>query len=70
MHREKEKAAALKQAVMDVKAIVHGLPHHEISKEIQAEFDKAYQLVMPVVEKQCVAKPEKPTLNTEDLGEY
>lgn len=63
MHQVKDKAN-MKQAVLDVKDIIHRLQPASAS-EIQGDFNLAYELVM--VEKQQVKKPEKPSLNTEDL---
>ncbi|KAF8554534.1 hypothetical protein OG21DRAFT_1462307 [Imleria badia] len=64
MHQEKEKAA-MKKAVLDVKDFIHQLPGSTLAPEIQEDFRVAHELIM--VEKEPVCKPEKPTLNTEDL---
>ena len=55
----------MKNAVSEVKSFIHRLPSPTLSQEIRDDFDIAYELVM--VEKQPISKPEKPTLNTEDL---
>ena len=55
----------MKKAVLDLKNFIHRLPNSTLPQEIYDDFDVAYELVM--VEKQPVSKPEKPTLNTEDL---
>lgn len=65
MHQARDKVA-MKEAVLDVKDIIHRLP--SAVPEIQQEFQSAFELVM--TEKQQVAKPEKPSLNTEDLDYY
>ncbi|KAG8220598.1 hypothetical protein J3R82DRAFT_2824 [Butyriboletus roseoflavus] len=62
MHQAKDKAN-MKKAVMDVKDLIDRLPAP--APEIQDYFDFAHELV--IVKKQQVSKPEKPTLNTEDL---
>jgi len=64
MHQAKDEAA-MKQAVLDVKHFIHRLPTPSLSPEVQKDFHVAYKLVM--VEKQSVSKPEKPTLNVEDV---
>ncbi|KAI9462690.1 hypothetical protein HD554DRAFT_2175805 [Boletus coccyginus] len=64
MHQARDKAA-MKKAVLDVKDFIHRLPSASFSPEIQDDFHVAYELVM--AEEQPVSKPEKPTLNTEDL---
>ncbi|KAI9566690.1 hypothetical protein HD554DRAFT_2315329 [Boletus coccyginus] len=66
MHQAKD-GAAMKKAVLDVKDFIHRLPSPSLSpnSEILKDFHVAYKLVM--IEKRSVSKPEKPTLNTEDL---
>ena len=64
IHQAKDRDA-MKKAVLDLKNFIHRLPNSTLPQEIYDDFDVAYELVM--VEKQPVSKPEKPTLNTEDL---
>ena len=65
MYREKERTA-MRKAVVDVKSFIHQLPTFpNLAPEIQEDFQVAYDLVMIMIEP--VSKPEKPTLNTEDL---
>ena len=62
MHQVKAKAA-MKDAALKVKDFIHQFP--TLAPEVQREFDLAYELVM--VKTPAVSKPEKPTLNMEDL---
>lgn len=62
MHQKRDKAE-MKRAVLDVKDLIHRLPAS--TQEIQDDLRLTYELV--TVEKQQAPKPEKPTLNTEDL---
>ncbi|KAF8139771.1 hypothetical protein EV363DRAFT_1497668, partial [Boletus edulis] len=64
MHQARDKAA-MKRAVLDVKDFIYRLPTPNLAPDIRNDFKIAYDLVM--VEEQPVSKPEKPTLNTEDL---
>ena len=63
MHQVKAKAA-MKDVASKVKDFIHQFP--TLAPEVQREFDLAYELVM-VKTQPAVFKPEKPTLNTEDL---
>ncbi|KAF8139769.1 hypothetical protein EV363DRAFT_1310578 [Boletus edulis] len=64
MHQAKDENA-MKQAVSDVNDLIRRLPISTLAPELLEDFQIAHDLVM--VEKQPVSKPEKPTLNTEDL---
>lgn len=64
MHQAKDEAA-MKKAVLDVRHFIHQLPGPTPAPEIQEDFHVAHKLIM--AEKEPVCKPEKPTLNTEDL---
>ena len=68
MYREKERAA-MRKAVVDVKNFIHQLAAFpNLAPEIPKEdFQVAYDLVNRVVMIESVSKPDKPTLNTEDL---
>ncbi|KAF8439470.1 hypothetical protein L210DRAFT_3480852 [Boletus edulis BED1] len=64
MHQAKDENA-MKQAVSNVNDLIRRLPISTLAPELLEDFQIAHDLVM--VEKQPVSKPEKPTLNTEDL---
>ncbi|KAF8439473.1 hypothetical protein L210DRAFT_870655 [Boletus edulis BED1] len=64
MHQARDKAA-MKRAVLDVEGFISRLPTPNLAPDIRNDFKIAYDLVM--VEEQPVSKPEKLTLNTEDL---
>ncbi|KAF9229832.1 hypothetical protein BS17DRAFT_744362 [Gyrodon lividus] len=67
MHQKQKRVVkALEKAVLNVKDFLHRLPTAPGS-ELQDELQTAYQIIM--VEKQDT-KPEKPTLNMEDLDIY
>lgn len=55
----------MKGAVLSVKEIIHRLPIPV--PEVEEDFRLAHALVIGMVEKQQITKPEKPSLNMEDL---
>lgn len=63
MHEAKERAA-MGQVASKVKDFIHQFPN--LAPEVHRDFDCAYELVM-VKTQPPVSKPEKPTLNTEDI---
>jgi hypothetical protein len=63
MHQAKDKVA-MGHAASKVKNFIHQFP--TLAPEVYADFDFAYELVM-IKTQPPVSKPEKPTLNTEDL---
>ncbi|KAF8837940.1 hypothetical protein BDN67DRAFT_908328 [Paxillus ammoniavirescens] len=65
---QKRDVETLKKAALDVKNFIHRLPT-PAGPELQNDLQTSYQIITMEDLKQ-VAKPERPTLNTEDLDFY
>ena len=69
MHQARANKAEMKKAVLDVKDIIESLPAGQ-DAEIRKDLQSVHELVTRVVDKQQNLKPEKPSLNTEDLEDF